>query len=345
MDVRPSANSLQCPPLPIRPKPYFPTAGWLEDYPQRHALDGARLLAMRPQIEARLPHVRSVVVARHGYVVFEMYRQGFGRESLLNLASITKSVTGLLTGIAIGRGLLTLDTRVLDVAPGVIDNGDPRAAALTVRHLLTMTAGFDWSDASVSVWRAAADQPRFPLRTSMNAEPGARFNYDTPASHVLSPLLACATGQPLDDFARDALFKPLGITQFEWERDAQGHAYAGHGLSLSTRDALKLGQLCLRRGAWDGAQVVPADWIEAMLSPRSAGYPDSFGAYGYLWWIQPVRGFDVPYAAGSGGQYLHVVRELDLLVLVTSNHDRLHAENKQIIRDFVLPAVVEEARA
>jgi CubicO group peptidase (beta-lactamase class C family) len=331
--------------MPIRPKPYFPTAGWLEDFPQRHALDGARLLALRPHIEERLPHVRSVLVARHGYVVFELYRQGFGRDSLLNLASVTKSVSAVLTGIAIARGKFALDDRVMAIAPDALDTGDARQSALTVRHVLTMTAGFDWSDAAVAPWRAAADQPRFPLRTPMNAEPGARFNYDTPASHLLSIVLQRATGQTLADFARDALFAPLGITRFEWESDAQGYTYAGHGLSLTSRDALKIGQVCLRGGAWDGAQIVPSDWIDAMLAPHSAGYPDSFGAYGFLWWIQPVRGFNVPYAAGSGGQYLHVVRELDLLVLVTSNHDRLHAENKQIIRDFVLPAVVEEARA
>jgi CubicO group peptidase (beta-lactamase class C family) len=328
-----------------RPKPYFPTAGWLEDYPQRHALNGAQLLTMRPQIEHRLPHVRSVIVARHGYVVFELYRLGFGRNSLLNLASITKSISAILAGIAIDRGLLALDDIITTRFPGLIDTGDSRAAGMTVRHVLNMTAGFDWSDAAVATWRDADAVPRFPIRTPLNAVPGARFNYDSPASHLLSAILQRVCGQALGDFARDALFTPLGITQFEWQSDAEGQHYASHGLSLTTRDALKIGLLCLRNGAWAGTQLVSDAWITQMLSEQSTGYPDSFGTYGYLWWLQTIRGERVPTAAGSGGQYLHLVPERDLLVLVTSNHDRLHAENKQIIRDFVLPALEDATPA
>jgi CubicO group peptidase (beta-lactamase class C family) len=152
-------------------------------------------------------------------------------------------------------------------------------------------------------------------------------------------VLQRATGTTLQAFADEALFAPLGITQREWLHDAGGYTYAGHGLSLHTRDALKLGLLALRNGMWDKAQIVSADWIATSTSAQSAGYPDSFGAYGWLWWVQPVRGVAAYCAAGSGGQYLHVIPELDLLVLVTSNHDRLHAENKQIARDFVVPAL------
>ncbi len=323
-----------------RPKPYFPTVGWLEDYPQRHGFDGARLLAIRPHVEAQLPHVRSVIVARHGYVVFEMYRQGFGRAALLNLASITKSITALVVGIAHDAGLLTLDQRITEHYPGLIDSPDPRARDITVRHLLSMTAGFDWSDANVAQWRSDETKPRFPLRSALNAAPGARFNYDTPASHLLSAVLHQATGQTELEYARAQLFTPLGITHCAWEADSEGYPYGGHGISLSTRDALKIGLLALREGMWDGVRIVSQDWLGMMLTQQSAGYPDSFGAYGFLWWLQDIRGQRAYYAAGSGGQYLHVVPEQDLLVLVTSNHDRLHAENKQIIRDFVLPAII-----
>lgn len=324
----------------LRPKRYFPTGGWLEDFPQNHGLDGARLLSIRSHVEARLPHIRSIAVARHGYVVFEMYRQGFGRESLLNLASVTKSVTSLLAGIAAGRGLLRLDDCVVERFHGLIDSPDPRAAQITVRHLLAMTAGFDWTDANIARWLAQGDQARFPLTHALSHAPGEWFNYDTPASHVLSGVLQQATGKTALAFADEALFGPLGITQREWAHDAGGYTYAGHGLSLTTRDALKLGLLALRNGEWSKTQLVPTDWIAASTSAQSVGYPDSFGAYGWLWWVQPVRGVAAFCAAGSGGQYLHVIPELDLLVLVTSNHDRLHAENKQIVRDFVVPALL-----
>ncbi len=327
--------------MKVRPKRYFPMSDWLEGLPQNHALDGARLLSIRAHVEARLPHVRSIIVARNGYIVFEMYRQGFGRDSVLNLASITKSVTALLAGAVISRGQLRLTDRIVEHFPDLIDLPDPRAASITVGHLLNMTAGFDWTDARVAQWRDRQDEPRFPLRHAMNAEPGTLFNYDTPASHLLSAVLARAAGQPLDALAEATLFKPLGITTYEWESDAQGYAYAGHGLHLRSRDALKLGLLVLRRGEWQGAQIVPPEWIDACTRTQSAGYPETFGTYGYLWWVQPVRGHTAAYAAGSGGQFLHVIADLDLLVLVTSNHDRLHAENKQIVRDFAVPAVLD----
>jgi CubicO group peptidase (beta-lactamase class C family) len=324
----------------IRPKRYFPTRGWLEDFPQFHGMDGAKLLAIRAHVEERLPHVRSVLVARHGYVVFEMHRQGFGRDGLQYVASITKSVTALAVGIAVADGSLRLDDRIVERWPGLIENDDPRAARITVRHLLTMTAGFDWLDAGVGAWLNSTAS-HYPHRRPMQAEPGAVFNYDTPASHVLSGVLQRATGAALDVFVARRLFAPLGIERFEWQRDADGFTYAGHGLSLGPRDVLKLGLLALRRGEWDGAALVPAEFVDAATSTQSAGYPDTFGEYGYLWWVQPLRGRRAFYAAGHGGQFMHVVPELDLLVLVTSNLDRLHAENKQIARDFALPAVID----
>jgi CubicO group peptidase (beta-lactamase class C family) len=327
--------------MKLRSKPYFPTVGWLEDFPQRHGLDGGRLLAMRQHIEARLPHIRSVAVARHGYVLFEMYRQGFGRDSLLDLASVTKTVTALAFGIAIGQGILRLDERIVERYPGLVASADARAEQLTVEHLLAMTAGFDWSDAHVRSWRLAEDQPRFPLRHAFKDTPGVVFNYDTPASHLLAGVLHQACGQTLLEFCDTHLFGPLGITQRSWQQDAEGYSYAGHGLSLNTRDALKLGLLCLRGGIWDGRRVLPEGWVARMTMAHSPGYPDTFGAYGYLCWIQPVREHASYYAAGSGGQYLHMIPDLDLLVLVTSNHDRLHAENKQLVRDFVVPAVLD----
>jgi CubicO group peptidase (beta-lactamase class C family) len=321
-----------------RHKLYDPTDGWLEDFPQRHGMDGARLLAIRPHVEAKLPHVRSIAIARHGYVVFEQYRQGYGRESLFNLASVTKSVTSLLLGIAIDQRALSLEDRIQTRFPGLIDTGDARAAAITVRHLAGMTAGFDWSDQHIARWLAAGDQPRFPLRTALNAEPGMVFNYDTPASHLLSAVLQRATGTSLLAFADAHLFAPLGITRREWAHDAEGFTYGGHGLSLNTRDALKLGLLCLRRGVWAGRQIVSTGWLDESTRALDPGYPASFGAYGYLWWVQALREHAAYYAAGSGGQFLHILPGLDLLVLVTSNHDRLHAENKQIARDFAVPA-------
>jgi CubicO group peptidase (beta-lactamase class C family) len=323
----------------MRPKPYLPTTGWLEDFPQRHGLDGALLLAIRAHVEAKLPQIRSVLVARHGYIVFEMYRQGFGRSTRSHLASITKSVTSMLFGMALDRGWLSLDQRLAEAYPGLIAASGPGAGDITVEHLLAMNSGLRWQEAEVGGWRAASHTPRFPLIREMASAPGTTYVYDTPASHVLSAVFQRAAGVSLADFARDALFAPLGITAFEWEADAQGYPYGGHGLHLTSRDALKLGLLMLRRGLWDGAQILTPDWVDTSTDVHATGYPEIYGAYGYLWWITELRGHKTFFAAGAGGQYLFVFPDSELLVLITSNQDRLYAQNKQIARDFVLPAL------
>jgi CubicO group peptidase (beta-lactamase class C family) len=310
---------------------------WIEASPKQHSLDVNLLTQLHAHVRTKMPHVQSLLVARHGVLVYEQYADGFNRESLHIVASITKSVTSLLVGIAIDKGFLDIETRVVERFPHLVSTNDSRAHLMTIYHLLTMTAGFDWSDQNIASW-LDDDKPRFPLRSRMSSTPGATFNYDTPSSHLLSAIMFEATGKTLLEFADAFLFAPLDIVQREWESDVEGYSYGGHGLALRARDLLKLGQLVLQNGEWNGKPIVSAKWIEESTRVHSEGYPGTFGAYGYLWWLLQIKSVRTICGAGFGGQFLYIFPERDLAVAITSKRDKLHAENKQIVRDFVLPA-------
>jgi CubicO group peptidase (beta-lactamase class C family) len=311
---------------------------WIEASPKQHGIDVNLLTQLHAHVRTKMPHVQSVLVARHGELVYEQYADGYNHESLHIVASITKSVTSLLVGIAIDKGFLSgVDLKIVDRFPHHIITRDSRTQLISLHHLLSMTAGFDWTDQNVAQWLSDS-APRFPLRSEMATEPGTSFNYDTPSSHLLSAIVFEATGKTLLEFADAFLFAPLDIVHRKWESDVEGYSYGGHGLALRTRDLLKLGQLVLQNGEWRGKPIVSAKWIEESTRVHSEGYPGTFGAYGYLWWLLQIKGIRTICGSGFGGQFLYIFPERELVVAITSKRDKLHAENKQIVRDFVLPA-------
>ena len=128
---------------------------------------------------------------------------------------------------------------------------------------------------------------------------------------------------PLEDFARRELFEPIGIRPGPWSKDGQGRSIGSTGLSLSSRDLLRFGELYLRQGRWHGRQIVPAAWVRESTTKQVA-IPDGF-AYGYLWWVStgplstgPHKGF---LAVGFGGQMIAVLPRLDLVVVMTGGGD------------------------
>ncbi|MGA8758895.1 MAG: serine hydrolase [Stellaceae bacterium] len=292
------------------------------------------------------PH--GVVVIRHGVLVYEQYFAGddmrgwtplgvvpHGANTLHNIQSITKSVVALLVGIAFDRGWLKdLDTPIFSFFPEYADLRTPEKGRITLRHLLSMTSGLDWPERAISInnpanivrqARIAPDPYRAVLERSVEAAPGTAWNYNGGGVWLLGLVLEKVLGQPLDQLTKKALFEPLGITDWEWERFPNGHPYASGGLQLRPRDLAKLGQLVLDDGVWQGRQIVSVDWIKQMTSRRN---PDGmwFGfarGYGYLWWLgrSSIDGRDIDWVGslGWGGQRLYAVSELSLVVAVTAD--------------------------
>jgi CubicO group peptidase (beta-lactamase class C family) len=315
--------------------------GWKIAAPETVGLDPATLCALVARFDAwKEADLHAVLVVRHGTLVFEHYFAGaderrgrplgvvtFAPEVKHDLRSITKSVT-LLLGIAIDRGWVpSVDAPVLSLLPAY---GDLRSTAMdriTLRHLLTMSAGLKWDENlpytnpgnSESQMDDAPDPYRYVLTRPIETAPGAIWNYSGGSAALISAVLHQATGKTEDVLAKELLFDPLGIGDVAWVRyRGNGEPVAASGLAMRPRELAKLGQLVLNRGMWDGRQIVSAAWIDASIAPQIQGPQVYF--YGYQWWLgrslvqrQPV---DWAVGYGLGGQRLFILPQLDMVVLV-----------------------------
>lgn len=311
---------------------------WKTSDPAAQGMDPAGLAKMDAHVRAALPHVRTILIARHGRLVLESYYNGGTADELQNIQSMTKSVTSALVGIAIKQGRLTLDQKVLDFFPEITSPRDPRVRAMTVRHLLTMSSGIREGPPQ---WDKTDDRPAVSaLMQSLDAGPGVKFNYSGYASHILATVISRATHKTFWEFADTNLFRPLGISKVVWYKD-EGGMELGCGSSLwKATDLLKFGQLYLDEGRWNGVQRIPKSFVEESGKAHLTG--DFFGthiSYGYLWFTDTISGHRTYHAAGYGGQYLLVAPDLDLVVLCTSDwRQPEYPEHYALIKDFVIPA-------
>jgi CubicO group peptidase (beta-lactamase class C family) len=295
-------------------------------------------------IEA-LPDIRSVVVLRRGRVAFEFHRSGHAPDSLHSVESVTKSVLSTLVGIALSQGhIASLDQPVVTLMPELAGlNADPRARQLSVRHLLTMTAGFAPSERR---FFDPKERAQFAMSRPFESDPGAAFRYDNPAANLLAAVLAKAVGETPAGYAQRQLFAPLGIERSDWAVDEQGRHLGHTGLKLRTHDMAKVGQLLLQEGAWAGQQLLPRDVALAATRRHNAGGPPVGLAYGYLWWVDDA--FDAPrktfVASGFGGQLVWVHPPLDLVVAVNAEVSQASTARNQaidLIRKQIVPAVLK----
>jgi len=287
----------------------------------------------------------SLLVGRHGRLVFERYYHGYDQETRFDVRSVTKSVLSLLVGCAIDDGLLSLPDTLGHLIPEHIPVSAPaRVGTITVEHLLSMTAGFAWDDlddygrlVESDDWIATV------LHTPLIAAPGATFTYNSGCSQILSAILLRHTGRHLADLAEARLFRPMGIVPGVWPADPQGLTIGAFGLRLRARDMLKLGMLVLRKGLWEGHQLVPDGYLRAATTRQSdGGFPEG-GQYGYHWWTMRLAGHHTIFAAGYGGQYICAIPDLDLVVVTTALWQRAPDELSQ--PNVAIKRIVEAASA
>jgi CubicO group peptidase (beta-lactamase class C family) len=299
---------------------YWPTDGWRVADATEHGVDPVGLEAVHARVPTETPDLAVLLAARHGYIVFERYYGGQDPETPINTRSVTKSVTSTLAGAALRNSLLTSVGQTAGelIADRVPEEADPRVYDVTLWQWLTMTSGLQWD--AYGDWQrllAAPDWVAMTLGLPVVGIPGQTYVYNTGGSHVLGVTVAAAAGKPLEEYAEDVLFGPLGIEAGDWMRSPQNEVSAGSGLHLIPRDMLKLGYLYLRNGLWDGAQIIDPGYAAAATTWQSAG--DATGAwngYGYQWWITTTnQGFPAYFALGYGGQHIFVVPYLDLVVV------------------------------
>lgn len=307
--------------------------------------------------------VTSVLVAQDGKLIYERYFDGQGADALRNTRSATKTIAGMLAGAAVDRGRLTVATPVLPLlARGKpVANPDPRKDAITVEDLLTMSSPLECDDDNsfsrgneermylVEDWTGfLVDLPirGFPAWVAKPAASpyGRAWSYCTAGVAALGVALERATGRPTPDFAREVLFGPLGIERVEWQHQPLGPAMTGGGLSLRSRDLLKLGQLYLDGGRWNGRQVISTDWVRRSTAPH-ANAREAVD-YGYLWWLQTFQVGGAPLKTwgmyGTGGNKLYVVPGRRAVVLVTTTNFGVKGASDltdRLFVDHVVPAL------
>jgi CubicO group peptidase (beta-lactamase class C family) len=314
--------------------------GWLVAQPDAVGMNADVLSGLAPQFESWSDaNLHAALMVRHGRLVYERYFAGedtawgtpLGRIAFdaglrHDLRSITKSITSILLGVILDRGLIkSLDEPVFSFFPEYADLKTPEKAQINLRHLLTMSAGLAWneyipySDPANSERRmmVAPDRHRYVLEQPSVRPAGAAYNYNGGLTALLGAILQRMSGYPIDVFANEVLFEPLGIRDVEWIRYDDGTPHAG-GLRMRPRDLAKIGQLVLNGGQWNNRPIVSKAWIEESTSPHVNG--ESLFFYGYQWWLgrslvnrQEIKWIS---AVGWGGQRMYIVPSLELVVVV-----------------------------
>jgi len=234
--------------------------------PEQEGLDSQILTKADDAIQKTMPSVLSFMVVRHGRIVYEKYYRGNNQDSPVVVYSVTKSVISALTGIAIREGYLAnIAQKLTDIFPQYFNgNSDPRKREITLKHLLTMTAGLEVADDEA--WMKSTDGCKYVIDRPLVHNPGQKFDYNNGLTNLMSVILTKTTGMTTREFADKHLFGPLGITNYTWARGPQGYYIGGWGLRLTPRDMAKFGYLYLREGMYNGQQIVPRQWVQESVS-------------------------------------------------------------------------------
>jgi CubicO group peptidase (beta-lactamase class C family) len=320
---------------------YWPEAAWRSSTPEAQGMNSSVLADALDYIRVQHTRIHSLMIVRNGYVVLDASFFPFQTDTLHDVASVTKSITSTLIGIAIGDGMLRdVEQSVLSVFNDRrVERGDRRKEQLTLEHLLTMSSGLDCEysggERTLRDMRASPDWVQFMLDRQMIAAPGARGEYCSGGMHLLSGVVTRATGVSALEYARRRLFQPLGITHVAWPADPRGISHGWGDLHLRSPDMAKIGYLWLHGGRWKDQQIVPSAWMAAAIQPHAQILR---GDYGYGLWVNREHEPILFEANGRGGQRITVLPTRSLVVAITGG-----AFEPRDIGAFILKSVQSEA--
>ena len=326
---------------------------------EAEGIDSEKIHAMMSKIlDGDIENIHGIVVIKNGKLVLEEYFGGFDRETKHRIFSASKSVTSILVGIAMDQKKLSdVDTNVYELIPGYEGTKwiDQRYD-IKLRHVLTMTAGLEWSDwdypgydsrSSTRQMSVSSDWVKFVLDRKVSDPPGRRYIYNNGLTILLGEIIRNSTGVDAAAFAEKNLFAPLGITDYSWDKGPQGVLNTAGGLSLKPRDMAKIGYLFLREGQWNSRQIVARKWVAESVADH-VNQNVTFGTgYGYQWWCGKSnvheKVIETFYAAGHGGQYIFVCPALDCVAVVTSKwlgNSLGEIRPQMLLVNYILPSMV-----
>ena len=269
-----------------------------------------------------LPRLNSLLISHQGQLVVEDYFNGWQGRRPANMKSASKSVISALIGIAIDEGYIeSVTVPIVEYFPNHLSlQSSPEKLNITVEDLLTMQSGLKTtSNCNYGKWVLSDNWVEFALNQPLVAEPGEAMLYSTGSSHLLSAILTKAAGIDSKSFAQQYLASPLGFSMSYWSQDPQGIYFGGNNLEMTARQMLAFGELYLNGGQAEGRQIIPRQWIESSYQPHAESPRGQGRYYGYGWWLRDLAGLRVPVAWGYGGQLIFVIKELDLVVVATSD--------------------------
>ena len=352
----------------LRVRDYWPTDGWVEASPHAQGMDADVLSALLDYGQDSTPTIHGLAVIRHGYLVWEQYYQGFHRDSLHSVNSVTKSVVSALVGAALHAGLIdSPDRRLVDLLPehvGLLN--DPAKQAITLRHLLTMTSGYP--QLPIEEFPRRTHLVQDALARPMAHAPGEVYCYDDASAHLVSAVLARSTGMSTAAFAERTLLGTLGIQTVgaaralregrggphtshpfglwsdeqdgcAWMVDRAGLQIGGFGLHLTLRDMAKIGYLYLNEGYWNGTSIIPAEYVHASTQRHRT---TEHLPYGYFWWV-PRHDLDQAafFASGYGGQYIDVFPTLDMVIVLACSLEQGPVERHGLTVSRLVAAAIQ----
>jgi CubicO group peptidase (beta-lactamase class C family) len=334
--------------------------GLLVAEPAAVSLFRTPLETLTPAVVAtQFPDTTSVLVFKDDRLVFERYFGAGGINVLNNTRSVTKTLTALIVGQALSDGALRSGDQpafelLADLAP--FSNDGPLKRAITLMDLLTMSSALDCNDFEER--NAGNQENMYPLTNwtrwvvdlpvkadyLRNASGRGPFAYCTGGTLLLGQIVQRAARKPLDQYFDERLFRPLGIRQRQWTRSPSGEFMTGGGLSLRSRDLLKLGILMTENGNWRGVQLVPEAWVRRMQTLSNVVNDQQ--SYGMLYWQRqyaspcgPINGWSM---SGNGGNAVVSVPLKSMVVVVTRtryNQNGMHEETARLLEKHVFAAL------
>jgi len=277
------------------------------------------------------PFINSVLIIKNNKLVTSGYYHGTGGNTVFDIKSVTKSFMSTFIGMAIDKGILSLDSKLTDFFPEYKEHAvDNRINNITVRHLLTMTGGFKPDDAIYPLV-TTPDWTQYILSFTLDNDPGTYYRYSDAGAYLLSAILTKATGKNTFEFAKMNFFNPLNFALQGWYQTSTGVPVGGAGMMFTPKNVAVLGLLFLNKGKLNGTQIVSENWVNEATKDQVGWQNEEWGAikklgYGYLWWVGEMNGRKIYSAIGYAGQFVFCIPDANMIVAISSNSEVYSAE-------------------